>query len=191
MSAPPSVTRPASGRSKPAITRSVVVLPDPDGPRSVKNSPSATVRSTSATATTSPYVFRIPSQRTSADKQALEDVEAALELLVADRERDEDADHIAVDAAREQHQALLPRLGRDARRFLAVLLAQLDRDHRTEAAHFGTCGRYRRQSFAEARADLLRARTRTFERIQNRDRRCTRDRDAAECTAEPARGDGV
>ena len=30
---------PSSGRSKPAISRSVVVLPEPDGPSSVKNSP--------------------------------------------------------------------------------------------------------------------------------------------------------
>ncbi len=31
-SAPPSSIRPSSGRSKPAIIRSVVVLPEPDGP---------------------------------------------------------------------------------------------------------------------------------------------------------------
>ena len=37
---PASSTVPASGRSKPAISRSVVVLPEPDGPSSVKNSPS-------------------------------------------------------------------------------------------------------------------------------------------------------
>ncbi len=36
---PPSSTVPASGRSKPAISRSVVVLPEPEGPSSVKNSP--------------------------------------------------------------------------------------------------------------------------------------------------------
>ena len=38
-STPPSSTRPSSGSSKPAISRSVVVLPEPDGPSSVKNSP--------------------------------------------------------------------------------------------------------------------------------------------------------
>ena len=42
MSSPPSMMRPGSGCSKPAIIRSVVVLPEPDGPSSVKNSPSAT-----------------------------------------------------------------------------------------------------------------------------------------------------
>ena len=38
-------TVPAVGRSKPAIIRSTVVLPEPDGPSSVTNSPSATSRS--------------------------------------------------------------------------------------------------------------------------------------------------
>ena len=38
-SRPSSSTSPSSGRSKPAISRSVVVLPEPDGPSSVKNSP--------------------------------------------------------------------------------------------------------------------------------------------------------
>src|SRR3954469_12318447 len=104
MSSPPRVMRPASGCSKPAIMRSVVVLPEPDGPSSVKNSPSPTTTSTSCTATTSPYVLRRPSARTSAANRALQDVEAALELLVADRERHEDPDHVAVDPAGEQHE---------------------------------------------------------------------------------------
>ena len=42
-SVPASSTRPASGSSKPAISRSVVVLPEPDGPSSVKNSPARDV----------------------------------------------------------------------------------------------------------------------------------------------------
>ena len=50
--------RPPVGSSKPAIMRSVVVLPEPDGPSSEKNSPWAMSRSTPATATTSPYSFR-------------------------------------------------------------------------------------------------------------------------------------
>ena len=40
-----------SGSSRPAITRSSVVLPDPDGPRSATSSPVATVRLTSSSAT--------------------------------------------------------------------------------------------------------------------------------------------
>jgi hypothetical protein len=53
-SVPASSTVPASGRSKPAISRNVVVLPEPDGPSSVKNSPRRTSRSMPSTAATSP-----------------------------------------------------------------------------------------------------------------------------------------
>ena len=45
---------PLLGSSKPAIIRSVVVLPEPEGPSKVKNSPRWTSRSIPATATTSP-----------------------------------------------------------------------------------------------------------------------------------------
>ena len=41
-SVPASSMRPASGSSKPAMSRSVVVLPEPEGPSSVKNSPRPT-----------------------------------------------------------------------------------------------------------------------------------------------------
>src|SRR5438105_2620304 len=46
----PTYTRPSSGCSKPAIIRSVVVLPQPDGPSSVSSSPGSTSRLTSLTA---------------------------------------------------------------------------------------------------------------------------------------------
>src|SRR5215831_15622194 len=44
---------PASGWTNPAISRSSVVLPQPEGPSSVANSPSGTASDTSATASTS------------------------------------------------------------------------------------------------------------------------------------------
>src|SRR6186713_3000615 len=44
---------PEVGNSKPAIIRNVVVLPQPDGPSRQKNSPSATVKVESFTATKS------------------------------------------------------------------------------------------------------------------------------------------
>src|ERR1700729_3686156 len=44
---------PGVGPSNPATSRSVVVLPHPDGPSSEKNSPPATCRSIASTATTS------------------------------------------------------------------------------------------------------------------------------------------
>ena len=56
--------RPSVGSSKPAIIRSVVVLPEPDGPSIEKNSPSRTSRSMPSTAATSPNRFVTPSSRT-------------------------------------------------------------------------------------------------------------------------------
>ena len=53
-SSPASSIVPSSGVSKPAIMRRVVVLPDPEGPSIVKNSPGAISRSIASTATTSP-----------------------------------------------------------------------------------------------------------------------------------------
>src|ERR1700747_3643776 len=50
-STPSSRIRPEVGCSKPAISRRVVVLPQPDGPSREKNSPLATVRSMLSTAT--------------------------------------------------------------------------------------------------------------------------------------------
>src|SRR4051794_10478260 len=115
--------RPSSGRSKPAISRSVVVLPDPEGPRSVKNSPAGISRSTRSTATTSPYVLRIPVRRTSISaagmgsvdgsdsasagvaKRFLQQVQPALEQGVVDRQRHQDANHVAVDTARKENEA--------------------------------------------------------------------------------------
>ena len=50
MSFPAIVIVPAVGRSKPAIIRSVVVLPQPDGPRNDTNSPFSAARLKSSTA---------------------------------------------------------------------------------------------------------------------------------------------
>src|SRR5438309_10381120 len=49
---PPTLISPARGRSRPAIERSVVVLPQPLGPRSVKSFPSGTSKLTSCAART-------------------------------------------------------------------------------------------------------------------------------------------
>src|SRR3954451_17187481 len=65
-SASPMAIRPASGRSSPAIRRSVVVLPAPVGPSSTTNSPSLMSRSRASTATVSPNALRTPVRRTSA-----------------------------------------------------------------------------------------------------------------------------
>src|SRR5207253_3081898 len=144
--------RPASGRSNPAISRSVVVLPDPEGPSSVKNSPGAMSRSTQSTATTSPYALRTPARRTSGvvcavcgaagvsgsacvAKRFLQQLEPVLELLVGDRERNEDADHVTVDAAGEQDEAARAGGSGYCRRDIPRRLRQPEREHRPHAAH--------------------------------------------------------
>ena len=65
MSLPPTVIWPLSASSRPASSRSVVVLPQPDGPSSATSSPGWTVRSSPSSATTGPYCRRSPSIRTS------------------------------------------------------------------------------------------------------------------------------
>jgi hypothetical protein len=57
---------PEVGSSRPAIMRSVVVLPQPDGPSRQKNSPSATVKVESFTAMKSPKALCRFSTRISA-----------------------------------------------------------------------------------------------------------------------------
>jgi len=63
---PAIFTSPASGRSNPATRRSVVVLPHPEGPRRLKNSPLSTFRLTSRTAQACPYRLLTPSSSTTA-----------------------------------------------------------------------------------------------------------------------------
>ena len=63
--------RPASGRSNPAIMRSVVVLPHPDGPSSEKNSPLPISSDTSSTAVTSSNDFETDSRTTDCERSAL------------------------------------------------------------------------------------------------------------------------
>src|SRR5438876_12147657 len=56
----PTQISPASGRRNPATRRSVVVLPQPDGPRSETSSPGSTRRSSPSSAARSPYRFVSP-----------------------------------------------------------------------------------------------------------------------------------
>src|SRR5256885_2419177 len=59
-------TVPVSGVSRPAASRSVVVLPAPVGPRSTTNSPSPTCKLKSRTACARPNDFETPSRMSSA-----------------------------------------------------------------------------------------------------------------------------
>ena len=63
-SSPSSRIAPAVGCSKPAIRRSVVVLPQPDGPSSEKNSPRAICSVMSSTAVKSPKRLVTPPSST-------------------------------------------------------------------------------------------------------------------------------
>src|SRR5258708_32513267 len=107
-------------------------------------------RSSRWTATPSRYVRRMPVRRTAGGpvaasftglagacvaKRLLEDRESPLESLVRRRERRQQPDDVAVEAAREEDQSLLARRRRHGLRGVAVLLRQLEREHRTEPAH--------------------------------------------------------
>ena len=65
MSRSRSRIRPPVGSSKPPIIRRVVVLPQPDGPRSEKNSPEAMSMDTPSTARTAPKRFSRSTSRIS------------------------------------------------------------------------------------------------------------------------------
>src|SRR5690349_8940006 len=66
MSRPSSKTLPLDGLSKPAMTRRLVVLPQPDGPSSVMNSPLIMSRSTASSPTMPPgKTFETACNRTS------------------------------------------------------------------------------------------------------------------------------
>src|SRR5690606_21912282 len=62
-SSPATSTRPASGRRKPAIIRSVVVLPQPDGPSRATSSPGAMSSRRSSTMVRPPSTLVSPSSR--------------------------------------------------------------------------------------------------------------------------------
>ncbi len=62
--ASPMLMRPVVFCSRPAIMRSVVVLPQPEGPSSVRNSPASTFRLTRSTASAGPKVRLTFSSRT-------------------------------------------------------------------------------------------------------------------------------
>src|SRR5438132_13845383 len=68
-------------------------------------------------------------------KRLLQEIEPATELLVGDRERHEDADHVAVDAAGKENEPPLPGRRRDRGCEVGRRLRELDREHRAKPAH--------------------------------------------------------
>src|SRR6266404_7152344 len=114
---------PLSGVSRPAIERSVVVLPQPDGPSSVKSSPSCTSSETSSTACTRPRASPFAAGNvfsrlriSSSANLCLLDADAGAELV---GDRDED------DERADQHHAERRHLGLQA---VAPLLPDNDRE---------------------------------------------------------------
>src|SRR6266540_4399265 len=104
----PTVMRPASGRSKPATQLSVVVLPQPEGPRRVTNSPSATVSDTSSTARTPPSnTFTRSSMTTSRVATALA-TEPCPEDALADHDRHEGEHELDRRQGRDRAGVTLP-----------------------------------------------------------------------------------
>src|SRR5580765_4987284 len=201
--------RPSSGRSKPAISRSVVVLPEPEGPSRVKNSPAGISRSTRSTATTSPYVLRIPSSRTSiaaagtrcgaesasasagVAKRFLQQVQPALEERIVDREGHEDANHVPVDTARQQDEAAVTCGRRHRLRELRGGVGQFEREHRPEPANLADGGiacRELLEARTNADAQIVRALAEPLacNLAEDLDRRRTGEGVPSEGAAEPA-----
>src|SRR4029077_3401234 len=128
------------------------------------NSPAGISSSIPSTATTSPYDLRTSSSRTSAgggvDKRLLQELETPGEIVVVDDQRDEDADHVAVGAAREEDQPSLPgapsRLLGELRSWLLALAVghELEGEHRADAAHLAP-GLDGRRDLVQARAQVV------------------------------------
>src|SRR4051794_9973372 len=90
MRRPAMMTSPDVARSSPAIIRSVVVLPQPDGPRRQTTSPAATVRSASFTAVKEPK-FLVIFFKSIVDMSALHRAEGhAAQQVVLQEERHQD-----------------------------------------------------------------------------------------------------
>src|SRR3954470_10008362 len=131
-------TSPASGQSRPAMIRSSVVLPEPEGPSSASNSPCATLRSTLSSAVKLPNFLTmfLTSMVTWPVPWFLSFVEAALENGLHDQ--------------RDQRQHRQQRRNRERRYELIFIVEDLDQErhrvglaadmarhhgHRTELAH--------------------------------------------------------
>src|SRR5215212_5361295 len=106
MSWPPIKMRPASGISSPARQRSRVVLPQPLGPNSTINSPSAIVRLTPSTAGTLPNIFTTRSITISATGPSclFDDSAPHIEQVAADDEDKHERRHDQGEATGEPHR---------------------------------------------------------------------------------------
>src|SRR5262245_32667502 len=125
--------------------RSVVVLPEPDGPSMVKNSPCAMSRSTPSTATTSPYRLVRPLTLMSGAaglraKRLLQDGEPLVQLVRRDVERGQQPDDVPVETAREEDEPAVERGVHDRLRAIRRPLGELEGEHRAEPADLADLG---------------------------------------------------
>src|SRR5215510_11479464 len=124
----PMVMRPPSGFSRPATQRSVVVLPQPEGPSSVTISPAATSKSMLATAVTTSLldwkVLVSPSTRIMIQQPRtppyinialilLLHAKAATELERDEAQRHQQQEHQYPKGAEQQERAFLPEVEND------------------------------------------------------------------------------
>src|SRR6476659_3350022 len=103
MSVPSTVMVPAVGRSKPAIIRRVVVLPQPDGPRNETNSPFSAWRLKFSTAAVWPNRFWTPvsSRKVMVSSSLSSAADLDLRPLAPPEQRDE---HHGDPGQSERHQ---------------------------------------------------------------------------------------
>src|SRR5688572_20226857 len=91
----PKYTRPDVGASRPAIMRSVVVLPQPEGPTNVKNSRSPISTDTSSTAVTRrPKCLLTCSSRTATATLLRAHAETAEQVLLQEEHEGKGRDEI-------------------------------------------------------------------------------------------------
>src|SRR4051812_48960006 len=118
---PDTVISPATGRSRPAIERSVVVLPHPDGPSSVKSLPSGTSNVTFwAAFTTWPLSFgysvksaltlSMKASRQGCGRSCFAHAEAAAERLRTEHQQEQRKDQHDAERGELDVLAVFPKL---------------------------------------------------------------------------------
>src|SRR6266576_4213298 len=124
-------------------------------------------------------------------KRFLQQVEAALEQRVVDREGDEYANHVSVDTAREEDQAAVTCRRRHCFGQVRRRLGQLEGEHGAEPAHLAygciPCCKLL-EAGADSRSEIVGPLSEriAFHLAENFDGRDARERVAPEGPAEPA-----
>src|SRR3954471_1523889 len=137
MSAPPTLISPARGFSRPAIERSVVVLPQPLGPSKVKSFPAGTSKVTSwAARTTLPRssAYSVHNPLTFSTSGFL-DSETPSDQLGDEHEEKQANDEHHAERRELDVLAVLPQLPDEDRQHLGVGTVEQDRDRKLADRH--------------------------------------------------------